>query len=154
MAQLGDHFPADQRRAFIESALRPGCVVRLTVKFPEITKPKFMVLVAADDPEFLTFIDNSEINPFITKRPHLLQCQVVIDADSHAFLKTDSHVACHEVWPMKKEEVVQALLADMSGLKGEISTDVRSHIVEAVKAAKTIDRDKKVRIITELEGGT
>jgi len=99
MAQLGDHFPADQRRAFIESKLKPGCVVRLTVKFPEITKPKFLVLVAADDPEFLTFIVNSEVHPFVAKRPHLLQCQVVIDAASHSFLRTDSHVVCHEVWP-------------------------------------------------------
>ena len=152
MVQLGDHFPADQRRAFVEDALKPGCVVRLVVKFPEITKPKFLVLVATDDPEFLTFIVNSEINPFIKKRPYLLQCQVTIDADAHAFLKTDSHVACHAVWPVKKEEVVQALLADMSGLKGDVSAGVRSRIIEAVKVAKTIDRDKKSRIIVELEG--
>jgi len=93
MVQLGDHFPAHQRRAFIESALNPGCVVRLTIKFPEITKPKVLVLVATDAPEFLTFIVNSEINPFIRKRPYLLQ----------------------------------------------------------VQSAKTIDREKKARIITELE---
>jgi len=152
MVQLGDHFPSEQRRAFIESALKPGCVVRLVIKFPEITKPKFLVLVSTDDPEFLTFIVNSEINPFIKKRPHLLQCQVVIEAASHSFLRTDSHVACHEVWPIKKEEVVHALLADMSGLKGDISAGVRARIIEAVKVARTIDRDKKSRIIVELEG--
>jgi len=88
MAQLSDHFPVDQRRSFIESTLKPGCVVRLTVKFPKITKPKFLVLVA-----------------------------------------------------------------DMSGIKGKISSHVRSRIVRAVKAAKTIDRDKKDRIISKLGGG-
>lgn len=150
MVQLGDHFPSRKKREFIESALKPGCVIRIDVKFPEQTKPKFLVLVAADDPDFLSFIINSEINPFIEKRLHLLQCQVMLDVNSHGFLQHDSYAACHEVWPIRKEEVIQALLADMSGFKGEISKEVRNFIMAAVASAKTIDRDKKSRIASEL----
>ena len=72
MSPLGEHFPAELLRPRIEAALKPGCVVKLLVKFPQITKDKFLVLVADDDPEYLTFIVNSEINSFITNRPHLL----------------------------------------------------------------------------------
>ena len=154
MVQLGDHFPSREKREFIETSLKPGCVIRIPVIFPEITKPKFLVLVAADNPDFLTFIINSEINPFIENRPHLFQCQVKLDVNNHDFLQHDSYAACHQVWPIRKEDVVQALLADMSRFKGEISNDVRSLIVAAVTSAKTIDRDKKVRIISELEKST
>ena len=48
MARLGDRFPAENRRAFAETKLVPGCSVRIDVKFPETTKPKFLVLVADD----------------------------------------------------------------------------------------------------------
>lgn len=151
MVPLGEHFPVELRRAHVETALKPGCVIRLVVKLTTVTKPKFLVLVATDDPEYLTFIVNSEINPFIANRPYLLQCQVSIDAASHAFLDHNSHVACHEILPMKREDVVKALMADPSAIKGEISPDVRAQVVAAVKFAKTLDKDKKGRIIAALD---
>ena len=150
MSPLGQHFPAELLRPRIEAALKPGCVVKLLVKFPQITKEKFLVLVADDDPEYLTFIVNSEINSFITNRPHLLQCQVAIDVASHDFLDHDSHVACHEILPMKREDVIKTLMGDPSAIKGEVSPDVLNQIVAAVKFAKTIDQDKKNRIIAAM----
>ena len=110
MAPLGEHFPAELLRPRIEAALKPGCVIRLLVKFPHVTKQKFLVLVADDDPVYLTFVVNSEINPFISNRPHLLQCQVLIDVANHKFLDHDSHIACNEVLPMKREEVIKSLI--------------------------------------------
>lgn len=58
MALLGDGFPADKRRDFAEKMLVPGCVIRIDVKFPEMTKPKFLVLVADDDQDYCLFIVN------------------------------------------------------------------------------------------------
>jgi hypothetical protein len=143
MAPLGEHFPAELLRPRIEAALKPGCVIRLLVKFPQVTKQKYLVLVADDD---------SEINPFISNRHHLLQCQVFIDAANHNFLDHDSHIACNEVLPMKREEVIKSLMALPTAIKGTVSSDVRNQIVAAVKFAKTIDKDKKNRIIAALEG--
>ena len=151
MAPLGEHFPAELLRPRIESALKPGCVIKLLIKFPQITKHKYMVLVADDDPEYLTFIINSEINPFISNKPNLLQCQVAIDAISHPFLDHDSHIACHEIRVMKREEVIKDLMSAPENIKGEISANVRNQITAAVKFAKTIDKDKKSRIISALE---
>lgn len=152
MSPLGAHFPAELLRPRIEATLKPGCVVKLLVKFPQITKEKYLVLVADDDPEYLTFIVNSDINPFIANKPHLMQCQVSIDAANHTFLDYDSHVACHEVLPMKREEVIKSLMGNPAGIKGKVSPDVRGQIAAAVKFAKTIDKDKKNRIIAALEG--
>ena len=152
MSPLGEHFPAELLRPRIEAALKPGCVVKLLVKFPQITKEKYLALVADDDPEYLTFIVNSEINTFIASKPHLLQCQVAIDIANHNFLDYDSHIACHDVLPMKREEVIKSLMANPAGIKGKVSPEVRSQIAAAVKFAKTIEKDKKNRIIAALEG--
>ena len=65
MAPLGEHFPAELLRPRIEAALKPGCVIKLLVKFPQTTKEKYLVLVEADDPEYLTFIINTTINHYI-----------------------------------------------------------------------------------------
>lgn len=151
MSSFGAHLPAELLRPRIEAALKPGCVIKLQVKFPQITKEKFLVLVADDDPEYLTFVVNSEINPFIANKLSLLQCQVAIDAVSHDFLDHDSHIACHEIRSMKREDVIKRLISDPSCIKGEVSSDIRGQIVAAVKFAKTIEKDKKNRIIAALE---
>jgi len=39
-----------------------------------------------------------------------------------------------------------------AAINGTVSSDVRNQIVAAVKHAKTIDKDKKSRIIAALEG--
>jgi hypothetical protein len=151
MASLGEQFPSEIKRSHIENALKPGCVLRLELKLTTITKPKFLVLVTTDDPEFLSFLINSEIHSFIQSKPDLLKCQVSIDLANHNFLSHDSHIACHEIYPIMREEVIKALMADPSSVKGEISTDVREQIMAAVKIAKTIDKDKKNQIISSLE---
>ncbi|MEQ1674065.1 MAG: hypothetical protein ABL865_03390 [Candidatus Nitrotoga sp.] len=137
-------------RQRIEAALKPGYVIKLLVKFPQAAKEKYLVLVEADDPEFLTFIINTAIHPFIASRQHLRQCQVAIDAASHDFLDHDSHIACHNVLPVKREEVIKSLMANPAGIKGNVSPDIRSQILSTVKFAKTIDKDKKNRIIAAL----
>lgn len=92
MPPLSDGLPEKERKAFILGKLQPGCVVRLEIKFPDKSKPNFLVLVAEDAPEYWTFIINTEIHPFVRARPHLLQCQAKINAAEHPFLQYDSHL--------------------------------------------------------------
>lgn len=147
MPPLSDGLPAEARKKYILEKLIPGCVVRLEVKFPEKTKPKFLVLVAEDDPEYWTFIVNSEVHPFIQGKQHLLQCQVKINAAEHSFLQHDSHLACHKLCKLRRDDVIQALMNDMSGLKGEITQAVREQIIAAVKFAQTLTPIEKDQIL-------
>jgi hypothetical protein len=150
MAVLGDGFPPEKRRAFIENRLVPGCIIRIEVKFPQTTKPKFLVLVADDDPDCCMFIVNSEIHPFIQARPHLLKCQVKIDTANHAFLKRDSYLACDKTLRLRRSDVVTELMKNVAGVQGSISTDVRDEIVSAVKAARTLSPVEKSQILVSL----
>jgi hypothetical protein len=150
MVALGDHFPADAVREHVARQLIPGCVIRIAVAFPQITKPKFLVLVADRDPDYLTFIVNSETHPFVASRPHLAQCQVTIDAASHPFLHHDSQIACHEILALKRTDVIRELSGDVSCIKGQVSQPVRDQILAAVKFAKTLSADEKDEIIRAL----
>jgi hypothetical protein len=150
MVSLGDHFPADKVREYVAKQLVPGCVIRIPVTFPQITKPKFLVLVADHDPDYLTFVVNSTTHPFIASRPHLACCQVTIDAANHGFLQYDSQIACHEIMALKRGDVIRELSGDLSGIKGQISQEVRDQILAAVKFAKTLSADEKNAIIHAL----
>ena len=150
MPPLSDGLTEEARKKFILGKLLPGCVVRLEVKFPGKSKPKFLVLVAEDDPEYWTFVINTEIHSFVHARPHLLQCQVKVNAAENPFLQYDSHLACHEILKLRKEEVVQALMHDTSGLKGHISEAVRDQIIAAIKFAQTLTPNEKQQIFNSL----
>lgn len=151
MTSLGEYFPVNAKRDFVEGSLKPGCVLRLEVRFPQVTKPKFLVLVANDDPDYLTFIINSEISNFIQNRPAMMQCQVAIDAESHPFLTHNSHIACHETLALKREDVIKELIADPSAIKGEVSDKIRAQIISAVKFTKGISNAVKQRILSALD---
>lgn len=150
MASLGDYFPADKVREHVVKQLTPGCVVRIEVVFPETTKPKFLVLVADCDPDYLTFVVNSETHSFIANRPELAKCQVSLDAAEHTFLTRNSQIACHQVLTLKRSEVIKALTVDVSGIKGRVSQSVQEQILAAVKFAVTLSAEEKNAIIQAL----
>lgn len=150
MSPLGDFFPAQQVEEFVLKRLIPGCVIRIDVTFPQITKPKFLVLVDDGDPDYLTFIINSETHQFIESRPHLAKCQVDIDATNHPFLDYDSKIACHETLVLKRSDVLRELKRDTGKIKGHISDDVKAEIVAAVKFAKTLSAEEKNIILASL----
>lgn len=148
---LGDAFPSDFRRRQIDHCLVPGAVLYLEVVFPEVTKNKFLILVASPDENCLNFIVNSETNPYIEAREHLNVCQVTLDAASHNFLDYDSQIACHEVLPIPKAEIIAALMADFGRYKGRISSDAKDGILSAVKHAVTLNKVRQREIIAGLE---
>ena len=62
MAKLGDAFSDDERRKSVARQLQPGTIIYLDVVFPEVRRPKYLVVAHVDD-ECSTFIINSQINP-------------------------------------------------------------------------------------------
>jgi hypothetical protein len=137
VATLGDAFSDEERRKSVARRLRPGAVIYLEVVFPQGRRNKFLV-VAHVDKQCCTLIVNSEIRAFIASHPELSVCQVRIDAARHDFLRRDSHIACHEVLRLPTQAVVNALLADMSRIKGELHEEVRVEVIAAIKRAPTL----------------
>lgn len=150
MAKLGNSFPEPYVQQFIRDNFKVGGVIRTEVAFPHKTEPKYLVLVAETDPECLTFIINTETNPFIANREYLAKCQVNIDAINHPFLDYDSKIAGHEVLKLKRSDVIRELKQDTSKLKGRVSDNVLSEILSAVKFARTLSQEDKATILASL----
>jgi hypothetical protein len=148
---LGNAFPDEFRRKQVEHCLVAGAVLYLEVVFPEVTKNKFLVLVSSSDDKFLNFIVNSETNSYIQARPHLNVCQVTLKSADHDFLAYDSKIACHDVLPIPKTQIIDALMADFGRYKGRISSVAKDDVVSAVKHAVTLSRVLQRNIIAGLD---
>jgi len=145
MAKLGDAFSDEQRRGSARRQLQPGTIIYLEVVFPEGPRPKYLVVAHVDE-ECCTFIVNSRIHPFIETHPSLAVCQVKIDAARHQFLKRDSHIACHQVLRLPTQNVITALVSDMSRIQGRLHADVLTEVISAVKRAPTLSVMEQTRI--------
>ena len=57
---------------------------------------KFLIVAGVSDDRILvcSVMINSEINPYIQKRPRMLFCQVLLKTDDYDFLSHDSYANC------------------------------------------------------------
>lgn len=150
MAKLGDAFTPDERRKSVLRRLRPGTVVRLLVSFPEGAKPKFLVVVRIDE-QCCTLIVNSRVHPFIESNPELNVCQVRVDAARHAFLRHDSHIACHKVLRLPTAAVVRDLVTDEQRFVGMLQRDTVVEVIAAIKRAPTLSPADQADFARSLE---
>ncbi len=78
--------------------MTPGTV--LLGEMAGVDHLKFYVVAAVSENHICicSVIINSQINPFIQKRPRLLARQVQILASNYSFLSHDSYVNCAQPW--------------------------------------------------------
>ena len=130
---LGDYFPAAAREAANEQRLVPGAVLYLPMTFRDgRTKEKYMVVVAAVEPNLLLLVINTEVNQFIVDRPALNRCQLVVPQEDNTFLDYDSFLACHEIFSVDANAVSSDLANDMSRYRGEISEQLKQQILGVI----------------------
>ncbi len=101
-------------------------------------KNKFVVIVCRDS-EYMGFLVNSTINKYISKRPHLLECQVMLIRSEYGFLFHDSYLDCTQLYVFKDAELVIGQDIVNEKTKAEIKT--------AVSEAKTIERSYRDLIL-------
>jgi len=93
-------------------------------------KSKFVVIVCYDS-KWLGFIINTDIHPFIKKRPHLLAGQASIKKEHDGFLFHDSWVNCTELHNFVSDELDNG--------RGLLSDETKAAIQKAVENTKTIE---------------
>lgn len=147
---LGDRFPSSVKQRFIRKNLGPGAVLRLHCDFTTPPKPKFLVICCLQ-PQFLVFVVNTHIHPYIRDRKWLEVCQVCLDAANHNFLDHDSYIDCRNaIDDFSLGDIEALMLNDMQVYQGVISDDVRNQTLAAVKACTVLPRREKEWIIAAL----
>jgi hypothetical protein len=102
-------------------------------------KDKFAVIVCRDM-EYMGFLVNSTINQFISRRPYLLRCQVMLSESDYNFLSHDSFLDCGQIYCFKDTELEIGL--------GLISSKTKAEIKTAVSISKTITKKYKDLILS------
>ena len=94
-------------------------------------KDKFVAIVCKDS-KLMGFFVNSNIRPYVQKKPDLFACQAVIEASNHRFLKHDSYVHCSNLIEFEDAQLVNEC--------GPISEQAIAEIKKAVANSKTLEK--------------
>lgn len=150
MSKLGDYFSDEERRKYIDRSLRSGRVLYLFCDDTTPPKEKYLVLVT-DIHAPLLFLINSKIGPFILSRPHLLKCQVQINAAQNPYLDHDSFIDCSRVieW-FDEADIRRQVLDDTGRLSGELDPLTRQQVIRAVQQSDTISAHYQSLIVDAL----
>jgi|SRR5712664_1573340 len=146
---LGDYLSAEQREEFIRARFVSGRIVRLTLNLTFGPKIKYF-LIAHVGVETLGLIINTSVNDFKQGRPELLECQVPIDQAGHPGLDHDSFVDCSQAHYEDTAELKAQLMADVGGIRDELSEVVRLNILAALNDSFVLEKNEKQRLIEVL----
>lgn len=146
MPTVGDSFPEEKRREFLQSHLKPGQIFYLFCNFTDPPKNKYLVLVCVN-PQLLFFVINSKISHFILSRTELYQCQVPLQRDEYNCLDHDSFIDCSTVKESHLNEIEDQVLEDISRIKGIIRPEVMRKVGESIKGSRILTRRLKKRIL-------
>ncbi len=118
-------------------SIAPGAV--FIGPWANIDHEKFLIVagVAQDRILVCSVMINSEINPYIQRRPRMLSCQVLLKGDDYDFLSHDSYANCAQ--PIRaKYEVFMSDERRYCGLLNESDlTQVQQRIIDS--GALTVD---------------
>jgi hypothetical protein len=140
MGKLGDSFPEEEKRAYLDRQLRPGQVLYLFCDFTTPPKEKYLVLVSRGQNPLLFFI-NSRIHPFILQRPELCDCQVKVSVAGNPFLHHDSFIDCSKVVDQfDQSDIRKQILDDIERVRGELDAQTKQQILTAAQKSRTISQ--------------
>ena len=146
---VGDSFPPEKRKAYVDRNLKPWTIIRLYCAFITDPHDKFLVVVSAV-PYLVYFFINSRPYRLAESKPGWKDTQVRIDTKNHPFLDYDSFIDCSRVQSLPIHEVEKQLVADISRIHGVVSDAVQAKVIRAVKENVTISRGKKKAILESL----
>ena len=149
---IGDSFPPDKRKAYIDRSLKAWRVIYLYCDFIPSPHDKFLLIVNGS-PYILYFFISSEPYNLALSNPKMKGTQVSIDVKDHPFLSYDSFIDCSRIGSLPIYEVERQLIADVGRIKGVLSAAVQAKVLEAVKNnARMSPREKKM-VLGCLSGG-
>jgi len=144
---IGDFFPAEDKKRLFREQWQPGNIFHLFCDFTKPPKNKYLLLICVD-PEPLFFIINSEINEYVRKNKHLLNCQVSLPQAEHDFLIRDSYIDCQGIIKNFNFEMVEKqIMQEMHKIKGSLSLGTKAQVIETVQFAKTLSAEEKSLIL-------
>jgi hypothetical protein len=146
---IGDSFPLEKRKAYVERNLKAWSVIYLYCESISPPHDKFLLIVSAS-PYVLYFFINTEPYELAKSNPKMKETQVPIDVKEHPFLSYDSFIDCSRLLSLPTYEVERQLVADVGRVKGVISDAIQAKVLEAVRKNRVMSPRKKKMILEQL----
>lgn len=143
---LGDYFPENIKKEYAEHNIQPGTVFRFFVRDTYPPKPKFFIVLAADENHIMvaTVFINSEINNNIFPTPELKALHYKISSNTYSFLDHDSYIDCSQLRERPIENLKKDILTDPENVKGNLTVEdftiIRDIIIRSDSISSKIKR--------------
>jgi len=146
---LGDSFPDNKKRDYVDRSLVPGMILRLFCPFTSPPKYKFILLLSMN-PEPVFFIINTKPNRFVLRK--FPDQQIPVIQRDYTFLTHDSYIECSTPRSdFTAEDMRAKVLADVGRIKGMLTEADRAAVVVAIKRNRTIETRQKRRLIKDFQ---
>ncbi len=145
MTNIADRLPPDWRRRYSKQCVSPGSVLHLFCAFTAPHKNKFLALAfLSADGDTLMFVINSKVPWFVQNSPALLSCQIKMNSLDYPFLDHDSYIDCARARDaFAYEDIECQIVDDPTRIKGELTPNTKSEVLNAVRSACTLSRHHK-----------
>lgn len=136
-------------------ALADVCIKRGAVlhsrEFEDIDHGKFFVIVGQNEENLYGFFFiNSNINPYLRKRPELYRMQVPLDCSAYPnFLDHNSHLDCHALTTIPKETLKTQFREGKAQYKGDLSDEDIDIVMRTVRESDLFSEYEKETYFAE-----
>ncbi len=119
-------------------SITPGSV--FIGPWADIDHEKFLVIAGVSNDRILvcSVLINSEVNPYIQRRPRMLSCQVTLKGDDYDFLDHDSYANCAQ--PIKAK--LESFMVDNMKYCGFLNETDLMQVQQRIIASGTLTVDE------------
>ncbi len=119
-------------------SITPGAV--FIGPWADIDHEKFLVIAGVSNNRILvcSVLINSEVNPYIQRRPRMLSCQVTLKGDDYDFLDHDSYANCAQ--PIKAK--LESFMVDNMKYCGFLNEADLTKVQQRIIASGTLTVDE------------
>ena len=120
-------------------------------EFEGIDHGKFFVIVGEDkDDLYGFFFINSNINPYLQKRPALYQMQIPLNQENYSEILThNSFLDCHAITPISKKKLKNLFGVGKTQYKGELTADDLEIVMRTVRESDLFSDYEKETFFAE-----
>jgi len=106
---------------------------------------KFFVVIGEDKDNYVGyFFINSNINPYINRKPELFEMQMPIKRSIYpSFLKYDSYISCHKISKIPKNKFSEQIGSGIMQYKEHLTKDDEERLLDALRNSDLYSNEVK-----------
>jgi hypothetical protein len=134
-----------KNEGFAERQIKIGTVIRYLANETSPPKWKLRVIIGFTNDNLIlaTLFINTEVNPNKFPTDELKDLHLLLEQSDYQFLEYDSFLDCSQFFEVSYQEMATLIIDNPTFVIGEISEEHKTHAIEIIRNAPTINLKKK-----------